>query len=573
MEWKTICLIRLFASNICPVSEIVSQTDQDVQELKVGLVSLGCAKNLVDSEIMLGALLKDGIEITNDATSADAIIVNTCSFIDSSKEESVDAILEVDAERDAGNPAQALIVAGCLTQRYREKLSQLLPEVDHFMGIDQVKEIPRIVKKAIARRAARKPADASKKEKKSNPASSEIVKDLPGGGNGADSSVSTDQSDVEYEKRPQYVPDYTTPRFRLTPSHFAYLKIAEGCNHPCTFCTIPRMRGGHRSRPQPDIIADARALIDDGVKEINLISQDSTYYGLDLRPERSGSISSPEKFKKAAESLPDGSTTLCSLLEGLQEIDGEFWARLLYTHPAHWTDELIQTIAQCDKVARYIDIPLQHIHPVMLQRMRRETSKEYIVELIQKIREGIPGIAIRTTFIVGFPGETEEYFEDLLQFVEDTRFERLGVFTYSKEESTPSAKMASQIHGNTKKRRARQIMDLQRKISSEICASQVGNTMRVLPEKLATASELGMAQIHSWEHGFLRGEEAGPESAPPLDPETPDEEQLMMVCRGQADAPDIDGRIYVPAGSIEEGEFIDVQITGHSEYDLFGKPV
>lgn len=558
LEWANIRLNYLFPPSI--LHRIIKRVSNDQQNntfLKVGLISLGCAKNLVDSEIMLGALLNEGIEITNDSGSADAVIVNTCSFIDSSKEESVDAILEADVERNGAKPDQALVVAGCLTQRYREELSDLIPEVDRFMGIDQVSDVARIVKEAISRRHdvikdldLKKPSESQSKK---------IVQALP--------EKDIPESSVEYEKRPKYVPDFHTPRFRLTPSHFAYLKIAEGCNHPCTFCTIPRMRGGHRSRAQNDIIQEAKNLIEDGVKEINLISQDSTYYGLDLRPERKGSISSPEKFTEAAESLPDGSTTLCTLLRELQDIPGEFWIRLLYTHPAHWTDELIKTISECDKVARYIDIPLQHIHPVMLQRMRRETSKQYIVDLIDRIRQGIPDIKIRTTFIVGFPGETEEYFQDLVEFVRATRFERLGVFTYSREESTPSAKMESQIHGNTKKRRARQLMEVQQKVSAQYGESQLGKVIRVLPEKLASASEFQMAQIHSWEHGHLRGQSQQTSTI------ELDENELFMVCRGHADAPDIDGRIYVPAGEIVEGEFIDVTITGYSDYDLFGELV
>lgn len=544
----------------------VSETTKDNKPIRVGLVSLGCAKNLVDSEIMLGSLLKEGVEITNDADTADAVIVNTCSFIDSSKEESVDAILEADAVREAGNRNQALVVAGCLTQRYGEQLSELIPEVDRFMGIDQVDQIARIVREAITRRQSRVQAPAAKDGARKTRAN-KVVSDLPSGGN--ESPADGVAVVTEYEKRPKYVPDYATPRFRLTPKHFAYLKIAEGCNHPCSFCTIPRMRGSHRSRAQADVVADARALVADGVREINLISQDSTYYGLDLRPDRKGSIASPEKFTAASRALPAGSTTLCTLLRELEQIDGDFWVRLLYTHPAHWTDELIQTIAECRKVARYIDIPLQHIHPVMLERMRRETSKQYIVDLIQRIREGIPGIAIRTTFIVGFPGETEEYFEDLMQFIEDTRFERLGVFTYSREEGTPSSRMVSQIHGNTRKRRARQIMELQRSISIDHGRSMVGKIIRVLPEKLATASELSLAKIQSWEHGHLRqGGDTDTAATAAIG-----DQDLIMVCRGEADAPDIDGRVYVPDSSIEEGEFINVRITGHTDYDLIGEVV
>src|SRR5262249_55971825 len=255
--------------------------------------------------------------------------------------------------------------------------------------------------------------------------------------------------------------------------HFAYVKIAEGCNHPCSFCIIPRMRGSHRSRVQSDIVAEARALIADGVRELNLISQDSTYYGLDLRPNHSRAISSPEKFTAAARSLPAEATTLCTLLRELNALPGEFWIRLLYTHPAHWTDELIQTIAECPKVARYVDIPLQHIHQNMLERMRRETSQDYIVELLRRIRAGIPGIALRTTFIVGFPGETEAHFEALLGFIRQAKFERLGVFTYSQEEATIAGKMAGQIPDKIKKQRRDLAMAAQREVAAHISGSFV----------------------------------------------------------------------------------------------------
>lgn len=540
----------------------MSDNQKLTNSVKVGLVSLGCAKNLVDSEIMLGSLLKEGVEITNDAESADAIIVNTCSFIDSSREESVDAILEADAVRDASNRNQALIVAGCLTQRYGEELARLIPEVDRFMGIDQVNDIARIVREAIAQRADRLTHPIPVRNSRAR--SAQVVQNLP-----TQTAPVPSESNplIQYRKRPVYVPDYETPRFRLTPSHFAYLKIAEGCNHPCSFCTIPRMRGSHRSRPQSDIVAEARSLIADGVREINLISQDSTYYGLDLRPDRKGSIASPANFSAATASLPVGSTTLSSLLRELNDIEGEFWIRLLYTHPAHWTDDLIDTIASCQKVARYIDMPLQHIHPAMLERMRRETSKEYIVNLIQKIRSAIPNITIRTTFIVGFPGETEEFFQELMDFVRVTRFERLGVFTYSNEEGTPASKMANQIHPNTKKRRARQIMQLQQDISSRIGKSLIGSIIRVLPEKLATTQELSLANIQSWEHGHLR------QNSHNQDVLLPQDQGLVMVCRSQSDAPDIDGRIYVPDTGIAEGEFINVRISGCTDYDFFAELV
>src|ERR1044071_9912040 len=395
---------------------VKNPTNATAQPVRVGLISLGCAKNLADAEIMLGTLLKDGVEITNDASQADVVIVNTCSFIDSAQEESVDAILQSAELREARNRRQGLIVSGCLPQRFRDELPKLLPEVDAFMGIDQVGDVTQLVQFAVARR----------KEKLSQPPVTE-ARLLPRTPRAEPAPL------VEVSSRPTYIPDYATPRFRLTPRHFAYLKIAEGCNHPCSFCIIPRMRGAHRSRPQNDLVAEARALIADGVKELNLISQDSTYYGLDLRANHSRAIAAPDRFNAAVQSLPPDATTIGTLLRELNELEGDFWIRLLYTHPAHWTDDLIRTIAECPKVARYIDIPLQHIHENMLERMRRETSRKYIVDLLKGIRAGVPGIALRTTFIVGFPGETAEYFQSLLEFIGETKFERLGVFTYSKE--------------------------------------------------------------------------------------------------------------------------------------------
>src|SRR5690348_1708852 len=418
--------------------------------VRVGLISLGCAKNLVDGEIMLGTLLKDGVEIVNDAAKADVVIVNTCSFIDSAQEESVDTILESAEVREAKHRGQGLIVAGCLSQRFREELPKLLPEVDAFMGIDQVAQAGEIVKQAMARRAEEV---QSSKFKVQSPRSEVVARlaELNKSHNAAELKtqipklITESGPLLEVTARPTFIPDFATPRFRLTPRHFAYVKIAEGCNHPCSFCIIPRMRGSHRSRLQADVVAEVKALVADGVKEINLISQDSTYYGLDLRPHPSRAISSPEKFSAAARSLAADATTICTLLRELNALPGDFWIRLLYTHPAHWTDELIRTIAECPKVARYVDVPLQHIHENMLERMRRETSQQYIVDLIGRIRAGIPGIALRTTFIVGFPGETDEYFQTLLDFMRRTRFERLGVFAYSQEDGTRAGKMAGQV--------------------------------------------------------------------------------------------------------------------------------
>jgi ribosomal protein S12 methylthiotransferase len=533
--------------------------DSIERPVRVGLISLGCAKNLVDSEVMVGTLLKDGVEITSDIAQADVVIVNTCSFIDSAQQESVDTILESAELREAKNRGQGLVVSGCLPQRFREQLPTLLPEVDVFMGIDQVAQVTDLVKLALAHRA--ESLHGSLKTKARGPKLSE-VQGLRSEVQGSKfSPVAPFAPMLTVTPRPSYIPDYATPRFRLTPRHFAYLKIAEGCNHPCSFCTIPRMRGTHRSRPQADLVTEAKALIADGVKELNLISQDSTYYGVDLRPNRSGAISAPEKFKAAVRSLPVEATTICTLLRELNALPGDFWIRLLYTHPAHWTDELIQTIAECPKVARYVDIPLQHIHENMLERMRRETSRQYIVDLIRRIRAGIPGIALRTTFIVGFPGETEAHFEDLLGFMRETRFERLGVFTYSQEESTRAGSMAGQIPDKTKRKRRDLAMAAQHEVAVQVAGSFVGRTINVLVEQAASPSELKRARISSWEHGLIRGQ----------DQHTDDLKGRFLVARGEADAPDIDGRVYV-RGDLPVGEFAQVEVIGHTDYDLIAEP-
>jgi ribosomal protein S12 methylthiotransferase len=514
--------------------------------VSVGLISLGCAKNLVDAEIMLGSLIKSGFHITNEAASADVVIVNTCSFIETAQEESIDAILESAQLRQRDHPDQGLIVSGCLPQRFRDDLPKLLQEVDAFMGIDQVAQVSDIVEQALARRREKVSDGAA-----NGPARKEVVKRL--------AQLDKKSPPVQVHLRPSYIPDFGTPRFRLTPPHFAYVKIAEGCNHPCSFCIIPRMRGSHRSRPQSDIVREARQLIAEGVKELNLISQDSTYYGLDLRAGQSRAISSPEKFKAAALALPADAATLSTLLRELNDLKGDFWIRLLYTHPAHWTDELIAAIAECPKVARYVDMPLQHIHDNMLERMRRETSKQYIVDLIAKIRAGVPGIALRTTFIVGFPGETEEYFQTLLEFIRATRFERLGVFTYSQQDGTRAAKMEEHISAAVKKRRQQRAMAEQLKIARQISAARVGGEAIVLVEREAGARDLESAQVRSWEHGLIRSASAGV-------PVTIGEGRYW-VARSQADAPDIDGRVYV-RGKAKPGEFARVKIIGHTDYDL-----
>src|SRR6266699_3208761 len=449
---------------------------------KVGMISLGCAKNLVDAEIMLGSVLQRGMEITSRAQDADVLVVNTCAFIDSAKEESIEAILEAHQHRGLNKrPDQKLIVSGCMSQRFARELHNELPEVDAFIGLDQVKELGQIVESILGKRPRL-----------------------------------NDVSDLAFtDKRPTYIPDYDTPRFRLTPAHSAYVKIAEGCNHPCSFCVIPQMRGKHRSRSPQSVLAEIRGLVSEGVREINLISQDTTYYGMDLWREKAG----PRQPLDSTRGL-----TLAALLREIQNIEGEFWVRLLYTHPAHWSDELIETIAECKKVARYVDIPLQHIDESTLRRMRRETSRDHIERLIGKFRAGIPGVTLRTTFIIGFASETEAEFETLLDFIGRTRFERLGIFKYSQEEGSRAAKISNQIPARIKNARYRIAMSIQQQIAHDIAREKIGSEIKLLVD-----------QPH--------------------------------IARSEADAPDVDARVIL-SKTAPAGEFISRKITGSRGYDL-----
>ena len=445
------------------------------------MISLGCAKNLVDAEILLGGALKEGFEITADPSDADILVVNTCGFIDSAKQESVDAILESLRLRGlSARPGQKLVVSGCLAQRFPAELARDIPEVDAFIGLGQVAEAGGIFRR--------------------------ILDD-----DGAAINFVTPKS--------RYIPDYSTPRFRLTPSHTAYVKIAEGCNHPCSFCVIPKIRGRHRSRTVDSVAREVRRLVADGVKEVNLISQDTTYFGMDLWQEKAG----PRQPVDSARG-----TSLVHLLDELAGIAGDFWVRLLYTHPAHWSDELIAAMARNPKVARYVDMPLQHIHPEMLKAMRRETSRDHIEGLIARLRTGIPGLALRTTFIVGFPGETEEHFESLLEFIETTKFERLGVFNYSQEEGSRAANMDGQVSTRVKNRRHRAAMRLQQKIALESAPAATGKTLKILVEQ----PNLG---------------------------------------RTEHDAPDVDCRVILTEPR-EPGTFVNAKIIGSQVYDLVARP-
>ncbi len=455
-------------------------TTQIPETRKIGLISLGCAKNLVDAEILLGDAKLHGYELTNETDEADVVLVNTCGFIDPAKEESINAILEANRRRLHGaKPGQKLVVGGCLSQRYSSDLAIQLPEVDAFMGLDEIKSAGSFFDRLL---------DDEREEKGAL---------------------------VEVSRRAAYIPDYDTPRVRLTASHTAYVKIAEGCNHPCSFCVIPRMRGRHRSRTIESVVKEVEGLVASGVKEINLISQDTTYYGMDLWEQKAGPRQPVDEARGPG--LP-------ALLDALTAIPGEFWIRLLYTHPAHWSDDMIAAIARNPKVARYVDMPLQHIHDVMLDAMRRETDRGHIERLIDRMRAGIPGLTIRTTFIVGFPGEAEEHFESLLEFMSDRRFERLGIFNYSREEESRAAKLPGQIHGGTKKRRHREAMLVQQQIAVELALEQVGKEMIIL----ADTNQFG---------------------------------------RTEGDAPDVDCRVHFTT-PVKAGEFHRVRITGTRGYDL-----
>ena len=442
---------------------------------------------------MIGHLAQAGMLLTPDPELADVLIVNTCSFIDMAKQESIDTIFGAVKDRaaDPDRARQKIIVAGCLSQRFAKDLPGIMPEVDAFIGLDQITKVAPIIENLLGKN------NASEVQKTEGPSATEDPRDF-------------------VTLKPQYVPDYSTPRVRLTPDHFAYVKIAEGCNHTCTFCIIPKIRGTHRSRTQDSVVREVEALVKSGVKEINLISQDTTYFGMDQWEGKRPTPSSPVDSTRGE--------SLSTLLREINKIEGDFWVRLLYTHPAHWSDELITTIAECDKVAKYVDIPLQHISDRMLTAMKRVTSGDYIRDLLRRMRAGIPGLGIRTTFIVGFPGETEEDFTELLEFIREFRFERAGVFSYSKEEGTRAEKMDGHLHHATRKSRWSRAMAELQKIAGETNQAQVGKAVRVLIEQPG-------------------------------------------VARTQWDAPEIDGSVIVDE-SIPVGEFADITIGDWRGYDL-----
>ncbi len=445
---------------------------------KVGFVSLGCPKNLVDSEVMMGTLAKAGYEITNNAGEADTVVVNTCGFIESAKQESVDAILEATRLKTEGN-AKRVVVAGCLVERYRDDLMKELPEVDAFIGTSQINEILK---------AADEEFD-----------SAEFT--LTPIGN----------------KTSTYLYDFDTPRFRATESHTAFIKIAEGCDRPCAFCSIPSMRGSFRSRRFGSIIEEARNLAKQGVKEIVLIAQDSSRYGEDL-----GEVDA-----------------LAALIRALGEIEQLEWVRVMYAYPTHISDAFLAAIAETPKAVKYLDMPLQHASRNVLKLMKRGGNRESLERLIARVRERVPGIAIRTTFITGFPGETEEDFEELIKFVQNCRFDNLGVFTYSDEEGTPAFDLPNKVDGRIAKQRHNRLMKEQAKISKQINKAKIGNTYKVLFEGLSQESD------------------------------------LLFQGRLEGQTQEIDG--YILINDVPEnlkpqiGAIYDVRITEAHEYDLVGE--
>lgn len=438
--------------------------------MKILFISLGCDKNLVDTEVMLGLLASRGYEMTDDETEADIIVINTCCFIHDAKEESIQNILEMAEYRKSGS-AKALIVTGCLAERYRQEIMDEIPEVDEVLGTTAYDRILDAVDEALAGRHEVMLADTDA---------------LP-------------------------LPD--TKRLVTTGGHFAYLKIAEGCDKHCTYCIIPKIRGNFRSVPMERLVAEARELADQGVKELILVAQETTLYGMDLY----------------------GKKALPALLKELCKISGLRWIRILYCYPEEITDELIQTIKEEPKVCSYLDLPIQHACDRILKRMGRRTSKAELTEIIGKLRKEIPDICLRTTLITGFPGETQEEHEELCAFVDEMEFDRLGVFTYSPEEGTPAAEMPDQIDEETKLDRQAELMELQQEIAFDNAEKMVGREVLVMIE------------------GKVADENA-------------------YVGRTYRDAPNVDGLIFINTDEeLMSGDFARVKITGALDYDLIGE--
>jgi len=438
--------------------------------MKILFVSLGCDKNLVDSEMMLGMLQEKGYSFTDDEAEADIVVVNTCCFIGDAKEESINALLEMAELKESGQ-LKALIATGCLAQRYREEIQKEIPQVDAIIGTTAIESIVAAVEEVLA-----------------------------GAGQ-------------NYYRDINAKPVTDKKRVVTTGGHFAYLKIAEGCNKHCTYCIIPKVRGGFRSVPMEKLVAEAESLADAGVKELILVAQETTLYGMDLYGEKR---------------LPE-------LLHELAQIAGIYWIRILYCYPEEITDELIEAIAREPKVCHYLDIPIQHAADSVLKRMGRRTTEEELRQTINRLRERIPDICLRTTLISGFPGETQEDFEELYRFVNEMEFDRLGVFTYSREEDTPAAMMPEQVEEAVKEARRDELMELQQEIAFEKAEDMIGRVLTVMIE------------------GKVADED-------------------VYVARTYRDAPNVDGYLFVnTSASLMTGDFVKVQVVDFNEYDLIGE--
>lgn len=445
---------------------------------KVHFISLGCPKNLVDSEIMAGTLMKDGYEVVSEAEDADTVIVNTCGFIEESKKESVQRILDMSALKEEGK-IKKVVVAGCLTQRYKTDLVDSLPEADLFVGSGEFQNIGKILKSH----------DEGNKAK-------------------------------TFFNLPTYLQEAETPRVNSQPKHRAYLKISEGCMKRCAFCAIPLIRGNLQSRTITNVVNEAKLLVAGGVKELIIISHDFTDYGFDLTRKN-----------------PEAKESPLELLKALNEVEGAQWIRLLYLYPDGITDEMIDLIKNSQKLVKYFDMPLQHINNQVLKTMNRKMTRAEIEEALRKIRTNIPEAVIRTQFIVGFPGETEEQFEELLAFIAEQKFDRVGCFQYSPEESTPGGKMENQIDEATKQRRYEAVMEVQQNISREKHRAFIGKTVEVLVE------------------GYS------------------EETDLLLQGRTSQQAPEIDGIVLINDGQANVGDMVKVLITDSMEYDLIGEIV
>ena len=456
---------------------------------RIYFVSLGCPKNQVDTELMLGQVAAAGHALVDSPEGADVIVVNTCAFIDAAKEESVDTILEMAQHKAAGRRggAQKLVVTGCLAQRYADDLARDIPEIDHILGSADFQALAKTI--APAAPAPRLPSGKPKQARRALPV-------------------------IQVSETPAYIYDHDAPRVRIGARHSAYVKIAEGCDRPCAFCIIPKLRGPQRSRPIDDIVAEARALAAEGVVEVNLIAQDLTRYGWD------------------GGSSPASRQTLAGLLRALGEVDGLRWIRLHYTFPSAFDDELIDAIASEPKVAKYIDVPLQHISDPMLKRMRRGHSGRVTRELVAKLRARVDGLVLRTTFIVGHPGETDAEFDELCAFVAESRFERAGAFTYSTEPGTTSALLPHRVEPEVAAERQQKLMELQRGISRAHNEALVGRELDVLVEGVSSESE------------------------------------YLLEGRWYGQAPGIDGVLYLADGQAPAGAIVRARVTQASDYDL-----